>query len=743
MTHPLFRRTLLCSAVLAATLAHAQTYEMRKPVPKLNVAATPAPAQPVASFDVGSQLLDFGPVVVNQPYALSFAVLNTGELALSNFGATVSGGNTSNFSAQHNCPPTLGIAQSCEVSVTFTPRAQLLYASNVSVGWSGLAARNVSLQGSGFVPPAPALGLSDSALTFSSQPAGSSTSQVLTLSNAGNAALSLTALPTVSGSTAFSRTSTCATSLAAGASCTVTVTYAPVAAGSHTGTLQFGTNAAGYESVSVALSGTAGPALAAVLGLSSGSLTFEPQDEGTTSTQVLTLSNTGTAPLVLSSAPALLGSDAFTKSSTCGASVAVGSSCTVTVTYAPVSAGAHSATLQFATNAPGTESVSVPVSGSAVDVPTPAELVVGSNSLSYSSTIVNNSQVKSVVLYNTGETALTFTQLPTLDAGTSTAYTATSTCDTTLAGGDSCSVTVTFQPTTVGAHTGSVSFDTNVSEPASITLSGTAEAAPVAQGAWSDSYWQVSPPVTTFAQANIGTSQTKRVYLRNTATGGQLAASFALTGATGQFSITAAPVKAQESNTGTTSCDATLSTDKLSTTECLADAKAGSNGYPHIALDIKFSPTAQGTHSVQLTPLSSNGSVLPGALTFTGTGQMVLPTGYFQLNGLVYSKPDGVTRTWSNASSYCTTSTLAGVTGWRMATVTEMENFRYQKAVFDPAGNGWPSTGYAWTSTVSLSGHFGANLASSPTRTSKEGDTYVNMLDSNVRYVSCIKVLNP
>lgn len=58
-----------------------------------------------------------------------------------------------------------------------------------------------------------------------------------------------------------------------------------------------------------------------------------------------------------------------------------------------------------------------------------------------------------------------------------------------------------------------------------------------------------------------------------------------------------------------------------STSTCLATDPA-TNYYAdrHVRLILRYAPTAPGNHTITITPSTTNGSVLPGALTLTGAG---------------------------------------------------------------------------------------------------------------------------
>src|SRR5205085_4067586 len=96
--------------------------------------------------------------------------------------------------------------------------------------------------------------------TFSSQVVGStSAAQTVTLTNSGNAALTISSIG-LSGTNSgdFAQTNTCPSSsstLAAGASCTISVTFTPTATGTRSASVTITDNAGGSPQL-VALTGT-------------------------------------------------------------------------------------------------------------------------------------------------------------------------------------------------------------------------------------------------------------------------------------------------------------------------------------------------------------------------------------------------------------------------------------------------------------------------------------------------------
>jgi hypothetical protein len=204
-----------------------------------------------------------------------------------------------------------------------------------------------SYGGGGGTTPAPTTTFSPTSLTFASQTvATTSAAQTITLTNGGNAALTLSAL---AASGDFTQSNTCGTSLAAGANCTISVTFTPTASGARTGAITVTDNAAGSPQT-VALSGT-GAVAAAGIQVSPSSLTFAAQAVGSTSpAQNLTVTNTGSAALSITSIAA---SGDFSQTNTCGTSLAAGANCAVSVRFTPTSSGARSGAITLTDNASG------------------------------------------------------------------------------------------------------------------------------------------------------------------------------------------------------------------------------------------------------------------------------------------------------------------------------------------------------------------------------------------------------
>src|SRR5262249_20781181 len=144
------------------------------------------------------------------------------------------------------------------------------------------------------------------------------------------------------------------------------------------------------------------------------SLAFGDQLLGTTSpTRNVTLTNSGVAPLVISSIGiAGANSGDFAQLNNCPLSpniLAAGASCTISVTFTPTAAGARTANVTLSSNAPGSPH-SVPLSGNGV-TPTPA-VTLSPTSLTFAARNVGTtSPAQNVTLSNTGTGQLTINSI--------------------------------------------------------------------------------------------------------------------------------------------------------------------------------------------------------------------------------------------------------------------------------------------------------------------------------------------
>jgi Abnormal spindle-like microcephaly-assoc'd, ASPM-SPD-2-Hydin/Cep192 domain 4/NHL repeat len=244
--------------------------------------------------------------VASSSAAQTITLTNSGNATLTISGIAISGGNSGDFSESDNCGASVAAAANCTISVTFKPTANGARGSSVSITDNAVnSPQSVTLLGTGGTP-ASGVTLSTSNLAFSSQNLGTtSAAQTVTLTNSGNAALSVTSIAVSGGNSGdFSETNTCGNSVAAAASCTISVTFKPTATGARTASVTITDNASSSpHSVSLTGSG-AGFALAMTNGTSNAATV----QAGSTATYNLQLSPvggfTGTVAITCTGAPA-------------------------------------------------------------------------------------------------------------------------------------------------------------------------------------------------------------------------------------------------------------------------------------------------------------------------------------------------------------------------------------------------------------------------------------------------------
>ena len=318
-----------------------------------------------------------------------------------------------------------------------------------------------------------------------------------------------------------------------------------------------------------------------------GSLAFGNQVVGTTSTaQVVTLSNQGTAPLTISSI-ALGGTNAgdFAQTNNCptGSNIlGVNSSCTINITFTSGAAGARSGTLVITDNDPtGTQSVLLSGSG------TVAGITLTPTSLTYSSRVVGTtSTAQTITVKSTGTAPLSISSI-TLSGTNPGDFAQTNNCPTgsnTLAINATCTINVTFSPTASGTRSATLAIaDNAATHVQNVSLSGSATAANLT----------LTPSSLTYSSQVVGTKSTAQtITVKSTGTAPLQFSSIVFGGANaGDFSQT------NNCPTGTN----TLAINATCT------------------ISVSFTPSARGARTGSLT-VNSNAPGAAPSVALTGTG---------------------------------------------------------------------------------------------------------------------------
>jgi len=404
----------------------------------------------------------FGPTPVGSSSTATATLTNTGvgPLAVTVPGVGSVAGAGYSFVAT-TCPASLGMSGTCSVTVRFSPTSTAAASGTLTVG-TGAGNKAVSLGSTGIQGYA---SISPGSLTFANrQILTTSEVQTVTVTNTGTDTLTFSAVGIGSGAADYGSTNNCG-SVAVNGTCTVNVSFTPSAAGSRPGTLAFTHNGGGMALVT--LSGTAQNP--------SGTLSspaFPTTAVGATSTATAVLSNTGIGPLAVASpaAGSVSGAAFSFVSTTCGAAIPAGGSCSTVIRFSPTSTAAATGNFAIA-DYNQTHNAAL----SATGIQGIASLSPGSIGFA-NQTVGTASAGQAVTITNNGNTSLSVTGVAMTAGGSDFTVTST-TCGGTLAVNGSCSVTVRFNPAAAGARSGTVGFTTNGSGPTSFAVSGTGVAA--------------------------------------------------------------------------------------------------------------------------------------------------------------------------------------------------------------------------------------------------------------------------
>jgi archaellum component FlaF (FlaF/FlaG flagellin family) len=301
------------------------------------------------------------------------------------------------------------------------------------------------------------------------------------------------------------------------------------------------------------------------------SLNFGSQEVGTPSPpQSATLTNGGQNALSIASIRVTANNGAFAQTNTCGSTLAVGASCTITVSWTPSAAGPMTGAITV-TDSAANSPQAVSLTGTGVQ---PA-VQLSPTSLTFSVQLVfTNSKPQNVTLTNTGTGTLTIASIAVTGQ-----FTQTNTCGTSVAPGASCTINVTFRPTNKGTLTGTVTVTDNApGSPQTVSLTGTG------------TYVELKPVSVNFGSQPVGTkSIPKKITLTNK---GSVAVSIS------KISITG-----------------TDSGDFAETNTCGGSVASGASCF----ISVTLTPSAKGKQTASVAA-SDNGGGSPQIVVLTGTG---------------------------------------------------------------------------------------------------------------------------
>ena len=378
----------------------------------------------------------------------SITLTNSGGVPLTGIQVQASG----DFEVANGCGASLNAQSACTLTVQYTPHAVGPETGSITITDS-LRNQVVSLSGTGTAPATDTL--SPTSLTFPATPVGqSATAQTVTLTNSGGVALTQLGIHSVGAG--FSETNNCGSTLAAQSACTIIVVFQATSAGSATGQIDV-SDATRTQIVSLTASGqTPGGD-----NLSPLSLNFGGQVVATTSApQTITLYNS--TQTTLSAIHIQSGNPDFMFTTTCATTLAAGGSCAIQVEFEPHAGGVDSGTLTVA-DSDRTQQVALTGTGEM------ANLSLTPGTLNFGVMGVQVPSAAQTLLLSNGSAGT----LTGISIATSGPFSETNTCGTSVGPGGTCTVSLTFSPTSTGSQTGTATVTSADGAPMTAQLTGT------------------------------------------------------------------------------------------------------------------------------------------------------------------------------------------------------------------------------------------------------------------------------
>jgi hypothetical protein len=323
---------------------------------KLSTNATVTPSQvslsgtgvqPAPSISVNPATLAFGNILVGSNKQMTVSISNPGKQSLSLSKATLTG--TGFTMSGLTTPLTLAAGKSSSFTVTFHPAVAAVESGSISLSSNAPNSPfKISLSGTGTQP---LISVVPSPVSFGNVSVGLTNTQTVAINNSGTGDLTVT--QSAGPGTGFSVTGLALPmTVAPGKSATFTLSFHPASSGSQTSSVVLVSNAPASPTT-VSVSGT-GTAAVNQISSSASSLSFGTDLVGTTTSQNVTLTNTGTVNVTISQinvAPTSFKASGLTFPLTLSAGETAGFS----LSFTPAAAGAVTGTasvISTATDSP-------------------------------------------------------------------------------------------------------------------------------------------------------------------------------------------------------------------------------------------------------------------------------------------------------------------------------------------------------------------------------------------------------
>lgn len=426
-----------------------------------------APQNPLSGvLSAAPASVSFGNVQIGTSQTQSNTLSNTGGTTLTVTQAAASGAGFSTSGL--NLPLTLAPGQTVTFSIIFSPQSVGSATGNLALTNDGsTSSLNIALAGTAVA--AGSLSENPTSFSFGNVQTGTTQTQTETLTNSGRESLTISQATLAGAGFGYAGLSLPLT-LLPNQSTTFGVVFSPTTAGAANGSLTISISGSS-TTLNMALSGTA--VLPAILTATPASLTFTNVQVGKSQSQTETVQNTGGSIATISQA-SVAGAGFSISGLSAPVTLAPGQSTSLSVTFAPQSAGDFTGSVAVASNATNSNLL-VSLSGSATGT-TAGQLSVNPATINVGNVTVGTSGTQTGTLSATGASV----SVASVSVGSSEFAISGLSFPVTVPAGQSVNFTVTFTPQASGLASVGVSFTSDASNsPASATVSGTGMAAPV------------------------------------------------------------------------------------------------------------------------------------------------------------------------------------------------------------------------------------------------------------------------
>jgi sugar lactone lactonase YvrE len=354
------------------------------------------------------------------------------------------------------CSGAVAAGTTCTVNVTFAPLAVGTRSGTVEMeisNASGTVIATTPISGLGVAAAGapPVAQVSTTALQFGTVGSGNTETLPLTVENIGGG--TLTIAPSINAQSYTIAGSTCGGGLTTGQSCTLQVEFAPTSAATDDNLLTLHANGLANPTVNLDGVGIAVPAGTPIATVSPTYLSFGTVPFGTTSTQSITVTNSGGGLLTVAP-PSITGQSYTNAGNNCAGEFPQGTGCTLQVQFSPTSIATHDNVLTVQSNG-GNPTVNL--AGKVIGLSVLGG--VSGGKLQFGSVASGSTEVETLTVTNVGlpgtvtvGTAITVGTTATPTTTYTILTTSQNTCLAGIATGQNCTLPIEFAPTSSGTH---------------------------------------------------------------------------------------------------------------------------------------------------------------------------------------------------------------------------------------------------------------------------------------------------